>query len=428
LAALFGALSMTYGAVAYLFGIYLPRLGLDWLVIVAMLMLALAVARHQAFVERRTTLQDAPVSAVAIVAIVALYAFLAERAGLSAGQTALITSVAVFTHSIYDLAREWLDRLVHREDSRLRHRLRKLARDVAGPEVLTDSLQTAINSLAHTLQASSGFIAVKQGAAYSILASIRSRPIGQQVETATLDADDLKPGTMEAEQFTWLAPARANNEQLGAVGLGPRSNHEAYREEDLDLLMEAADLIGQLLRAEGRQAQGQKDLFSLTKEMDVLAVDTQADAQGLIDTIVTELDARFVRNVEYCLQHLSEYPLLGQSALVEDLAMGGSTHIERGKSLRDVLLRAIESLRPAPTRPAGVPPAEWHSYIILHDAYVEDVPNRDIMNQLYISDTNFFRYRRKAVRAVARSLLEVHHQAPATAMSRLAQAGPAASA
>ena len=420
-AALFGALSMSYGAVSYLFGIYLPRLGLDWLVIVAMLMLGTAVARHQAFVERRTTLQDVPVSAVAIISIMAVYAFLADRAGLSAGQTALMTSVAVFTHSVYDLAREWLDRLVHRQDSKLRHHLRKLARDVSGPEALAANLQTALASLVRTLQASGGFVAVKQGEHYAILATVRSLPVAEQLEAAVLNAEELQPGAGRLEQVAWLAPAQANNEQLGAIGLGARANREAYREEDLDLLVEAADSIGQLLLAEARQAQGRDQLLSLTAEVETRAVGLQAGAQDLIAAMETQLDRTFEQNVEYCLQHLSDYILLGQSGLVDELMMGGTTHIERGKAVRDSLLLAIDSLRPAQTRPAGIPPREWHSYIILHDAYVEDVPNRDIMSLLYVSEGTFHRQRRKALRAVARSLLEARRPAPAINLGNLTQ-------
>src|SRR6185369_10106918 len=53
LATVFGALAMPYGALSYLLGFSVPRLGLDLLVYAALLMLGLAVARHQAFVERR---------------------------------------------------------------------------------------------------------------------------------------------------------------------------------------------------------------------------------------------------------------------------------------------------------------------------------------------------------------------------------------
>src|SRR5262249_7029621 len=67
LAALCGALAMVYAAISSLVSPYAPRAVIDWLVVVAMLMVGTAVARHQAFVERRTTLQDLPVSVLIVV-------------------------------------------------------------------------------------------------------------------------------------------------------------------------------------------------------------------------------------------------------------------------------------------------------------------------------------------------------------------------
>ena len=79
--------------------------------------------------------------------------------------------------------------------------------------------------------------------------------------------------------------------------------------------------------------------------------------------------------------------------------------------MRDDLLRAIESLRPVRPQTDSIPPREWQAYIILHDAYVEDIPNRDIMSKLYVSEGTFHRERRKALQALARTLLEAKHPA-----------------
>jgi hypothetical protein len=142
----------------------------------------------------------------------------------------------------------------------------------------------------------------------------------------------------------------------------------------------------------------------------------------------SQLDQNFERQVELCLRHLSDYPQLGQSGLVADLLIEGATHIERGKAVRAALLRAIESLRPAGTQPTGTQsvPREWHAYTILHGAYVEDLPNRDIMAQLYVSEGTFNRQRRKALHAVARALLEAKRPTAASDIEGLHRADPAA--
>lgn len=53
------------------------------------------------------------------------------------------------------------------------------------------------------------------------------------------------------------------------------------------------------------------------------------------------------------------------------------------------------------------PPREWYPYIILHGAYIDDKPNREIMSQLYISEGTFNRTRRSAMRTVTRVLEEM---------------------
>jgi len=45
--------------------------------------------------------------------------------------------------------------------------------------------------------------------------------------------------------------------------------------------------------------------------------------------------------------------------------------------------------------------------VILHDAYVDEIQNREIMSKLYISEGTFNRTRRIAISALARVLAEM---------------------
>ena len=110
--------------------------------------------------------------------------------------------------------------------------------------------------------------------------------------------------------------------------------------------------------------------------------------------------------VEDVLKKLADTITLGQSPLSQELKIKGETHIDRGKILREKLVSAIDTLRPDGNRPAEPVPHEWENYVVLHDAYVEGVANRDIMAHLYISEGTFNRIRRKALRGVSRYLLE----------------------
>ncbi len=124
-------------------------------------------------------------------------------------------------------------------------------------------------------------------------------------------------------------------------------------------------------------------------------------------TLAYNPDPDLIKSVEDCLRNLHDYMKLGQSSLVVDLAAGGDTHIERGKSIHGTLVQMIKSLRPSGDRPTEPLPREWYNYVILNDAYVEDLPDREVMARLYISEGTYYRTRRKALRGVTRALMEV---------------------
>ena len=100
---------------------------------------------------------------------------------------------------------------------------------------------------------------------------------------------------------------------------------------------------------------------------------------------------------------LTQFKLVKSRVAVDDAV----THLDLGKAAYNVLAKAIEKLRPDDTLSSHPPPREWYPYLILYDAYLEDIPNRDIMSRLYISEGTFNRTRRTALRAVTRALEEM---------------------
>jgi hypothetical protein len=114
----------------------------------------------------------------------------------------------------------------------------------------------------------------------------------------------------------------------------------------------------------------------------------------------------FVKLVETALRRFPDVISLGNSPLADYLGVKGETQVARGKQLQRLLQDAIESLRPDGRRPPEPLPKAWHNYVVLYDAYVEGVLNREMMARLYISEGTFNRTRRNAVRGVARLLIE----------------------
>jgi hypothetical protein len=133
-------------------------------------------------------------------------------------------------------------------------------------------------------------------------------------------------------------------------------------------------------------------------------------------------EEEFVSSVEDALRQLHDYSYLGEHALarlkvvqwyLEGREPGFVTHIDRGKALSEVLVRAMQKLRPEGSEPnrLEVPSREWHLFLVLYAAYVEGDPNREIMSRLYIGEGTFNRTRRRALRGVAKALQEMEKEA-----------------
>jgi hypothetical protein len=374
-----------------------PRIVQDAMIVGAVIFLGISIARHQTLVERRTALYEMPIHALVTFGFALLYAFIAWE--WSHSMTALILTIdlAVFTHSLYGLVSEILEALAARRASKYRQQLRHLEKDQPSEIPLETRLENGLKLLCEILEAEGGLIATRHADGFVVAASFQSLAVKtslSQIETTT-DEDVYPPPENFAEAIAWLAPACKDDELLALVGIGhPLSKHH-YSADDLDLLAEAATRVASMLA-----------LAEIPRPESDPRVSLESESAQLISTLETNPDPKFLKLVEDGLRNLSDIITLGQSPLADELKIAGKTHIDRGKILRQELVDAIEALRPEGARPKEPTPREWENYVILHDAYIEGVQNREVMMRLYISEGTFNRSRRKALRGVARYLLE----------------------
>jgi hypothetical protein len=196
-----------------------------------------------------------------------------------------------------------------------------------------------------------------------------------------------------------LIPLYADADQFGALILGRPVNGVSYSQTDVDLLLYPSDRLADIIRDARREAE------------------YMAQVARVIETHKPKAarypDQISIKAVEDALRHIVDYAYLGDHTLTQfrlvrsRIVVEPVTHLDLGKATYDVLAEAIEKLRPGDTVPSDPPPREWYPYLILHDAYLEDIPNRDIMSRLYISEGTFNRTRRAALRAVTRALEEM---------------------
>lgn len=406
-ASIFPVLSVIYGVISLGRDTPAPRIVQDALAFVGIFILSLAVARHQIWTERRAALQDFPLTTLVVLSLSILYGYLAWQRGMPVSTLASVVGLAILALGIYDLTREFLERLRMRNENRFRKQLRKLESEGSGEEALNLPLQNGLDLLCEALRAPGGFVAVRRGHQFIVVASRSSLPVGCELAEAIVACEEVsQPKGAQLSSLAWIAPSYEGQTQMAVVGIEKSRSRIDYATGDLELLAEVADEIGTIVSLSNSHSKQNDRIQVLEAESQVSVIEMHTSAGSMLDSITVTPDADFIRMVEDALRHLPDTISLGQSALSQRLSTGGDSHIEQGKRLQKLLVDSIESLKPSDPRPPEPLPRLWYSYAVLHDAYVEGVPNREIMARLYISEGTFNRTRRNAIRGLARLLME----------------------
>lgn len=174
-----------------------------------------------------------------------------------------------------------------------------------------------------------------------------------------------------------------------------------------DLFAEFVDHIRAAVSMGNLQPKTNEHILKLAGEPHTQTMEMKSVVGGMIETLIpNDPQMWFIKMVEDGLRKFPDVIMLGESQLAACVGVNGESQITRGKQLQQLLQDAIESLRPAGTRPAELLPRTWYNYVVLHDAYVEGVQNYEVMARLYISEGTFHRTRRNALRGVAMWLIE----------------------
>jgi hypothetical protein len=408
-ATLFAGLGIPISIVGSMMQWPIPMVVLSLVEVVAVTIIGYGAARYSALVEGRTIQRDFlyNLTLLAFVLLVYLLAsMLLVRVYLApAIILVFVPLLAVFTHSLLLSAHRMVDWFFYRRETRrLRTNLQHLVRLVGEGAALDESLDYALDTLCASVHASYGLVLIFEEQVLRQAAGFHwhAGPVDLKITDLTCDdVVNLRPGQFPEplEEAALLIPLYAEAEQLGAILLGRPENSSHFAPEEVDQLLDHSDRIGDLIAVARRKA---KSLDQIAE----LAETHKPVATGPPETIPDE-------TIEVVLRNLSDYTFLADSALADlhlvraYLPTGQITSLDRGKAVHAVVLIALEKLRPGPTIPRDPPPREWYPYLILHSAYLEETPNRDIMLRLYISEGTFNRTRRAAIRSLARTLREM---------------------
>ena len=403
-ASIFPALSVLYG-VASLRLPSSPRIVQDLMAFCGIFILGLSVARHQTWTERRTSLQDFPLTTLSTLGLAAVTAIFALREGMSLARISDVVVFVILAVGVYDLTREFLERLRSRRESEFRKQLRHLENESPNEQAVHTHMQKGLDLLCETLDAQGGFVAVRRGDHFVVMATRSSFEVESNFLESQLACEDVsKPTDEKLTSIAWIAPSFEGQKQVAVVGIALPNSRIDYSTGNLELLADVADHIGTIVSLVSLQSK-QSDPLRVAESQTSISELSSASGQ-MLEALSTHADEGFVKLVEDALRHYSDYIALGQSSLADWAGITGGSHIERGKRLQALLAESIESFCPADRRPAEPLPRVWYNYVVLHDAYVDGVPNREIMARLYISEGTFNRTRRSALRSLARSLIE----------------------
>ena len=426
-ATLIGGLSIVLSIAGSALGWPIPIVALSLPLGVAVVLVGSGVTRYSALVEGRTVVRDFVYNAVAIALVTGLYMVVTwgftQIYEIPAVVFVIVVMLAVITHSLVDIARRAIDALFYRRETRqLRANLRQLTALAGEQEGLGEQLTPVFDTLCNSVEATFGLMILFENDRLRLLATYRWHRDDLSLSPADLAADDaliLQPGHFPAPlvEVVLLIPLYAETEQLGALLLGRPVNGIQYSETDLELLLYLSDQLADAICDARRE-------FQRLAEVAHLIEAGQRKTQHLAQ-LVRQIEVEQVKHagrpghisakvVGDALRHLADYAYLGKHSLAQlklvrsRLPAGATTtHLDRGKVVHTVLAEAIEKLRPDGQQPVEPPPRAWHPYLILHQAYLEDKLNRDIMGRLYVSEGTFNRTRRAALGAVARALKEM---------------------
>jgi hypothetical protein len=404
-ASIFPTMSVIYGVISVRWSPASPRLVQDLMIFCGIFILGVSVARHQTLVERRTSLQDFPLTALTTLGLAAVTAFVALREDVPLRKMAMVVGFVLLIVGTYDIMREYLERLRTRRESEFRRQLRQLENESVNEQTLQRHLQKGLDLLCETLDAQGGFVAVRRGGNFVVTATRSSVPEGSEFSESMVACEDVsRPTIAELSSLAWIAPSFEGQTQVAVVALEMPTSRPEYSTGNLELLEEVADQIGTIVSLGNVQPKQSGLVRELVAESQASATELKSVSGKMMDAISAASDEEFIKIVEDALRHLTDTIALGGSPLAEKMLLNGGSQIERGKHLQGLLIQAIESLKPAETRPPEPLPRVWYNHAVLYDAYVECVPNREIMARLYISEGTFNRTRRNAIRGLARML------------------------
>lgn len=348
---------------------------------------------------------------------------LAIFAGISWVILVAIVPLAVTTHWLTDWLRTTFDGWFYRAPvQRLRSDLRQLLRTLDYEESLENQIRPLLVRLVGQMGAPCAAVMVREEGGWHMVASF---PIEVPPPTGALPAISKRttlalppPPTLNTGP-AWAVPLAGENTNDGFLVIWSAISR-SFNDMELQLLDEVGYQVALVLegwRAQTERLQAIEAMVgTYREEAEALRISSLEVAVTVVDPVPetprndvrlwVEEATRNLHNVAFLGQH----PIATLKSVTPYIATQNghtATLLDRGQAVRKLLEVLIERLRPAATPPPEPLPPEWRLYTVLSAAYIENVPNREIMSRLYIGEGTFHRARRQALDSLANALVEL---------------------
>lgn len=406
-------------------------LGGNVVVALALVVMAYTVAYYGVLAPERMVKRNlvrfllrGPVLAVAVVLTALVLLQLNSVLGIPR-EVLLIFSVAglmVMGQGVLQFLMPWIDRLVYSRDRQELAWLEELDRRLLTSSDLHQFLNNTLVTLCELMRATHGFVVVIAEDAWRLQAAYGPVGDAMRILTAQHLAEILRLARDVPLDAPWpfiphgaylVAPLRAGGEEtiIGLLGLAPQMPLNLSDEE-----RERVRLFLARARAAVEDRYLQQQIFSLVRDtiptiarlQQMHGVPREAGMMPRTDSQEVASEADFVRWVRDALRHfwggpkLSDSPLLNLRVVAEEAEARG-TH--RTRALQNVLLEAIERLRPEGQRKMTT--SEWLLYNILEMKFVQGKRVQEVAQRLAMSESDLYRKQRVAIAEVARVLREM---------------------
>jgi len=348
--------------------------------------------------------------------------------------TFAVVGVVVLLQVLISLAQPLVDRFAYRQDRSEVEWLRELERRLLTTTDFRQVLENILIEACDLTRARGAFVAalppgdigeLKVQSSVGSAAQVpelpevaawlqaRASAWGDEAEEGLLAADDALE---QADGWLVSLHERAGGAPVGVLGWSGGMAPAALDEEELTVL----DVLVSRASAAIEDMRLQRQVFSalrqLLPEIDSVQRLRKGGSYGGAQAMLANpvLSPEFPSLVRSALRNywgstqLRESPLLQLRVVRAAMQENGGNPI---RALRAVLVHAIEALRPPGERTRS---AEWDLYNVLEMKYVQGMRAKDIARNLALSESDFYRKQRVAVKEMARVLADMEIRAGET--------------